>query len=235
MFSAMIAAISSLCSHIFALLGYIASSNSFPTPLKPAEEAEYLEKSRNGDMMARNKLIEHNLRLVAYVAKKYHSLKIDKDDLISIGIIGLIKGVESYKGEKGTKLATYVVRCIDNEILMAIRSNKKGQNDMSLDEPIGYDPEGKKITLNDVLSDGKGDIIDEVEVRVEIANLRKLMEKCLDKREQAVLNMHYGMDGSGTEMTQKQIAKNLGISRSYISRIETKAINKLKAARFKQR
>ena len=217
----------SIVQYVCGLLGYVSGSNSFLKPLAAAEEAELLARAAEKDYEARGRLIEHNLRLVAYVAKKYHSTNIDKDDLISIGAIGLIKGIDSYKGGMGTKLGTYLMRCIENEILMVLRVQKKVQNETSLNEPIGYDAEGKQISLIDILSDDSRDIVDEVGAKLEISKLYEKMRERLDEREKQVVVMRYGL-GGGMELTQKQIAKVMGISRSYVSRIETKAVRKLR-------
>lgn len=207
-------------------MGYVSNINSFPKQLSNEEEKELLEKYSGGDMEAKNMLIEHNLRLVAHISKKYSGVFQDNDDAISIGTIGLIKGISSYNFEKKTKLSTYISRCIENEILMAIRAGKKNANEISIDEPIGTDSEGNSITFNDILSDDGYEILDTVNLKMAKNKLNNLIIKVLDKREQAIIIMRYGLL-DGVEYTQKQVAKKLGISRSYVSRIEKKALEKL--------
>ena len=206
--------------------GYIQSSNLFPEPLSSEEEQQCLIRLKNGDDEARNLLIERNLRLVAHVCKKYSNTNIDQDDLISIGTIGLIKGINSFKVEKGSKLSTYVSRCIDNEILMHLRSIKKQNNEVYLNEPIGKDKDDNIITLQEVLENDDRNIEDIVDIRIKIKDLYSKMKEILKKREKTILELRFGLDG-GKPKTQNEIAKIMGISRSYVSRIETKAISKL--------
>ena len=215
-----------LLKQLFVLMGYVSNINSFPKQLSNEEEKELLEKYSRGDMKAKNMLIEHNLRLVAHISKKYSGVFQDNDDAISIGTIGLIKGISSYNFEKKTKLSTYISRCIENEILMAIRAGKKNANEISIDEPIGTDSEGNSITFNDILSDDGYEILDTVNIKMAKNKLNNLITEVLDKREQAIIIMRYGLL-DGVEYTQKQVAKKLGISRSYVSRIEKKALEKL--------
>lgn len=215
-----------LLKQLFALMGYMSNLNSFPKQLSKKEENELLEKYRNGDENAKNKLIEHNLRLVAHIAKKYTSIFKDCDDAISIGTIGLIKGISSYNFDKKTKLSTYVSRCIENEILMAVRAGKKTQNEMSIDEPIGTDSEGNQITFNDILSNDDDEILDTVNMKMVRSSLAKLLDSVLDRRERIIIILRYGLCG-GKEYTQNEIAKKLKISRSYVSRIEKRALEKL--------
>ncbi len=179
-----------------------------------------------GDEEARNILIERNLRLVAHIAKKYSSSNVGSDDLISIGTIGLIKGISSFKGEKGVRLATYAARCIDNEILMYLRSIKKIGAEVYLDEPIGKDKDDNTISLIDVLENDEKNMDDEIDLRMKIKILYAKMKEVLKEREKTILEMRFGLDGNKPK-TQNQIAEMMGISRSYVSRIETKAINKL--------
>lgn len=200
-------------------------SNAFPKPLNKDDEARYLKLWAKGDANARNVLIEHNLRLVAHVAKKYDSKGEVQEDLVSVGTIGLIKGIESYSSEKGTKLATYVARCIDNEILMYFRNNRKTQKDVSLHDPIGTDKEGNEVTLIDILSTEQTEVSDRVENKLERGRIREYIQS-LDERERAVVRWRFGIQ-NGNEKTQRQIAKELGISRSYVSRIEKRALVKL--------
>jgi len=207
-------------------VSYVSTSNSFPQPLTPEEEAMYLEKYEGGDEEARNILVERNLRLVAHIVKKYGNIGCDQDDLISIGTIGLIKGITTFDRSKGTRLATYAARCIENEILMTIRSNKKIKTEVSLQEPIGVDKEGNEISLLDLLGTEPDKILDEVELKMQIKKLYKKMTSVLKKRERVVIELRYGIC-SGGSMTQREIAKMLGISRSYVSRIEKRAVKKL--------
>ena len=213
-------------SSLFFLISYVSNNNAFPKPLSDEEEAECLKRVKEGDIEARNKLIEHNLRLVAHIAKKYAKNQEDGEELISIGTIGLIKGIMSYDGSKGTRLATYAARCIENELLMLMRSNKKSQNDVSLNDPIGTDKEGNQILLVDVMSTEE-EISDIIELKSQVKKLRENMLSELDERERLIIEKRYGLNGE-KPLTQREIAKNLGISRSYISRIEKKAVSKLK-------
>jgi len=208
------------------LVGYVSNANSFPQPLCPKDEQEYLEKYKKGDEDARNVLIERNLRLVAHIVKKYSSSGNDSDDLISIGTIGLIKAITTFDNEKGTRLATYAARCIENEILMQIRSNKKLQSEVSLQDPIGVDREGNEIMLIDVISNDCESVVEEVELKMQVKKLYSKMKCVLKTREKTVLELRYGLT-NGNSKTQREIAKMLGISRSYVSRIEKKAIKKL--------
>lgn len=211
----------------FFLISYVSNANSFPQPLSVDEEAEFLEQYSSGSDEARNILIERNLRLVAHVAKKYSCLGKENDDLISIGTIGLIKAVTTFNQAKGTRLATYAARCIENEILMSIRAGKKNQNEVSLQERIGIDKEGNEISLIDVVCDSETcNITDEVELKIQIKKLYQKMKEVLKRREKLVIELRYGLV-NGISKTQKEIASMLGISRSYVSRIEKKAIRKL--------
>ena len=208
------------------VVGYIQSSNLFPEPLNAEDEKFYLEKYKDGDEEARNILIERNLRLVAHVCKKYNTTHLDNDDLISIGTIGLIKGINSFNMEKGVRLATYVSRCIDNEILMYLRSAKKLGAEVYLNEPIGKDKDDNEISLIDVLENDEKNIEDEIDLKVKIKKLYKKMKEILKQREKNILELRFGLDGNKPK-TQNEIADMMGISRSYVSRIETKAIGKL--------
>lgn len=212
---------------LILLMSYISNNNSFPKPLTAKEEKEYLDRYKNGDQEAKNKLIEHNLRLVAHIAKKYSSSVRDSEDLISIGTIGLIKGISSFDPDKGTRLATYAARCVDNEILMLIRSQKKMQGDVSLNESIGTDKEGNQIMLIDIMGNDDEDIFDEIEAGIQTKQLYKNIISELDEREREVIVLRYGLSNCKS-MTQREIAKMLGISRSYVSRIEKKAVTKLR-------
>lgn len=195
--------------------GYISSSNLFPEPLSAEEEKECLEKYKMGDEEARNILIERNLRLVAHIAKKYSSANVGSDDLISIGTIGLIKGISSFKGEKGVRLATYAARCIDNEILMYLRSIKKIGAEVYLDEPIGKDKDDNTISLIDVLENDERNIDEEIDLRMKIKKLYAKMKEVLKDREKTILELRFGLDGNKPK-TQNQIAEMMGISRSYV-------------------
>lgn len=201
------------------------SVNVFPQPLSPEEEKKYINLAKKGDKDARAKLIEHNLRLVAHIVKKYDKYKDEADDLISIGTIGLIKGIDSYSSDKGVKLTTYAAKCAENEILMYFRSNKKNINNVSLNDCIGYDKDGNEITLVDVLKEQNKEIIENVYLKDNI-NLLKSYIKILNEREKKIIIMRYGLLGV-KEQTQKEIAKKLNISRSYVSRIEKRALIKM--------
>lgn len=201
------------------------SNNVFKEPLSKEDEEKYIDLLLKGDKNARDILIEHNLRLVAHITKKYENVKIDNDDLISIGTIGLIKGIDSYSKEKGTKITTYCAKCIENEILMFFRSNKKNNNNISLDEPIGYDKEGNDITILDVIKTPKPDYIEDIHIKNNIKLLNKYLKE-LSSREQEIIAKRYGL-GNNDEKTQKEIANDLNISRSYVSRIEKRAITKI--------
>lgn len=201
---------------------------SFEKPLTPEEEAIYLTKFKeNKDENAKEVLIERNMRLVAHIAKKYNNSSEDQDDLISIGTIGLIKAIETYNVEKGTKLATYASKCIENEILMNIRTNKKNKVQVSLQDPIGMDKEGNEISLIDVLGTDIDHILDQVELKVQIGKLYEQLDKILTKREKEIILLRYGLTTCGYK-TQREIAQKLDISRSYVSRIEKRALKKLR-------
>ena len=198
----------------------------FPEPLTPEEEKIALEKFANGDEEARNLLIERNLRLVVHVCKKYANTNIDQDDLLSIGTIGLIKGVNSFKPEKGSKLSTYVSKCVDNEILMMLRSTKKINAEVHLNEPIGKDKDDNVITLEEVLENDDKCLDDVVDTKMKTKKMYNKIKEVLKDREKTIIELRFGLRG-GKPKTQKEIAKMMGISRSYVSRIETKAIEKL--------
>mgnify|MGYP001291770109 FL=1 len=208
------------------VVGYIQSSNLFPEPLTQAEEALYLKQLKEGNEEARNILIERNLRLVAHVAKKYSTSNVDTDDLISIGSIGLIKGINSFNVDKGSKLSTYISRCIDNEILMYLRSTKKLQNEVYLNDTIGEDKDSNVVTLQEVLIADEKTIDEQVDLKLQIKRLYSKISSILKDRERTIINLRFGLDGNKPK-TQNEIAQEMGISRSYVSRIETKAIGKL--------
>ncbi|WP_242985466.1 RNA polymerase sporulation sigma factor SigK, partial [Vallitalea okinawensis] len=206
-----------IIQYIFAIF-YISGNQVFPKPLSADEERHYLERYKDGDEEAKNILIERNLRLVAHIVKKYNNVNKDMDDLISIGTIGLIKAISTYNVDKGTRLATYAARCIENELLMMLRSDKKQKNEVSLQEPIGIDKEGNAITLNDILKYDNESVLDQVDIKMKIRQLYEKMKEVLKAREQMVLEMRYGLK-NGVEKTQREVAQELGISRSYVSRI----------------
>ncbi len=212
--------------NIFPLVSHISGNNSFPHPLTAEEERYHLERYAQGCEESKNILIEHNLRLVAHIVKKYNNTGKDTDDLISIGTIGLIKGISTYNIERKTRLATYAARCIENEILMSIRASKKSRGEVSLQDPIGTDKEGNEIKLIDILGTDPDKVVDEVALKLQTKELYQKMQTSLKKRERLVLEMRYGLC-NGENKTQREIAQLLGISRSYVSRIEKRAINKL--------
>ena len=206
-------------------LYFLGCTDKLPEPLSKEEEDELVKEFHNGNLKAKDKLIEHNLRLVVFLSKKYENTKIDLEDLVSIGTIGLIKGINTYKGDKNIKLATYASRCIDNEILMYLRKNKKRRADVSLDESLSYDKEGNELTLEDVL----GTESDIVTRPLEENNMKKIMLEEINKlkdRDKEIMIRRYGLDGK-EELTQKEVASVLGISQSYISRIEKKVIKEI--------
>ena len=214
-----------ILSSIYYFALHVTGAGAFPAPLSAAKEAELLEKSQNGDIEARNTLIEHNLRLVAHIVKKYYSNSGDQDDLISIGTIGLIKAVSTFKSDKGIRLATYAARCIENEILMFFRNQKKTEKDVFISDPIDTDKDGNALSLIDVIADNK-DIVEEIDTKIRLQKL-KVIIGVLDEREKEIIEMRYGINGKA-ELTQREIAKKLGISRSYVSRIEKSALEKLR-------
>ncbi len=214
----------SLINGLLLLVSYI-TNNTFPQPLSEAEEARYLELLENGDPEARNILTERNLRLVAHIVKKFDGTAEDNDDLISIGTIGLIKAINTFDRNKGTRLATYAARCIENEILMHLRSTKRTRAEVSIYDPIGVDKEGNEITLIDVLGTEPDVVAELVENFFEQKRLLEKVRK-LSKREMRVLELRFGLF-NGLRQTQREIARSLGISRSYVSRIEKRAIHKL--------
>ena len=211
-----------LLNGAFLSLRLGAGSGSFPRPLPAKEERRCVERWMQGDLEARNTLIEHNLRLVAHIIKKYYTSESEQDDLISIGTVGLIKGVSTYRPDKGVRLATYASRCIENEVLMQLRAAKKRRNDVYLTDPIGMDGEGNDISFQDILGT-PGDMVEDAAIRhMNMQQVRSALKK-LPQRERAVLEMRYGLLG-GRPLLQHEVASKMGISRSYISRIETHAI-----------
>ena len=216
--------------NIFSLILYITlhlnSTNSFPPPLPSEKEKKYLEELKSGNTEAKNELIVHNLRLVAHIIKKYNSNADEQEDMISIGTIGLIKAINSYNLEKKTKFATYAAKCIENEILMYFRANKKSANDLSLNEPIESDADGNPITLMDVMySDDT--ILDDIDLKMKILKLKETVNNLEDEKQKQIIIKRYGLDNKKA-LTQREIAKQMNISRSYVSRIEKKALENIK-------
>ncbi len=212
---------------MLCLILHITDTDAFPKPLSKKEENALLEKLSQGDEAARKKLIEHNLRLVAHIVKKYYANYSEQDDLISIGTIGLIKGINSFKYEKGTKLATYCARCIENEILMYFRNNKKLSQEISFSEPIDTDSEGNPLTLMDIIAIDDT-IIDDIDTKEKLLKLVRIINNMENERDKLIIVKRYGLDGSKPQ-AQKEIAKELKISRSYVSRIEKRILEDLRA------
>ena len=217
-----------LMNGLFWTLRLSGSGGSFPRPLKAAEEKMYLERCAQGDLEARNILVEHNLRLVAHIVKKYYAQTGDQDDLISIGTIGLIKGITTFKPDKKVRLATYASRCIENEILMYFRSQRKYQGDVSLSDSLDSDGEGSALSLMDVIR-VDDDMLENLDTRESCQKVRRCVDRCLSGREAKVITLRYGLDGEPPR-TQREIAAACGISRSYVSRLEKKALEKLREA-----
>ncbi len=220
-----------LLRDIFFYAGFVGSKNAFPAPLTPDEERELLERLKDGDSEARAGLIEHNLRLVAHIAKKYAAPRRDMDDLISIGTVGLIKAVSTFNSDRGSTLATYAVRCIENEILMSLRAEKKQLGEVSINDPIGVDKEGNQIVLSDVLGSDIDDTHNAAELSIATVRLREIMNAVLNERERSVITLRFGLK-DGCAMPQREVGRILGISRSYVSRLEKKAVKKLNEAFF---
>ncbi len=214
-----------LLKNLIIFSSYMTEKSSFPKPLSKEKEQEYLVLSAKGDKDAKEILVKHNLRLVAHIAKKYANYG-DNDELISIGSIGLIKAVESFKSDKGTSLATYASRCIENEILMTMRTTKKHHSNVSLNEPIGVDKDGNELVIMDMLESDQN-VIEDVENSIMMEKLTAITKSVLDKREYEIIKMRYGLENTGA-LTQREVAKKFNISRSYVSRIEKKALEKIK-------
>ena len=206
---------------------YVGATDILPPPLEKEEEDRLIDLSFNGDINARNKLIEHNLRLVVFLAKRYENTKVDLEDLVSIGSIGLIKGINTFSKDKNIKLATYCSRCIDNEILMYLRKTKKSKTDISFEESLSFDADGNELHLEDILGTDKDIVTKGLDEELDKQLLRKELNK-LDKRDKEIMCLRYGLNGY-EEMTQKDVAEKLNISQSYISRIEKKVIKRLKS------
>ncbi len=215
-----------LANYFYVFILHIWRQNSFPKPLSERQEQEYLKKFKEGDISARNILIEHNLRLVAHIIKKYYTKDSDHEDLVSIGTIGLIKALDTFNPQKSIKLSSYASRCIENEILMYFRNNKKSAQDMSLDDSIDTDKDGNPLTLIDILS-VEDDFTKNLEKKTYLLKLNNFIDESLSQREKAIINMRYGLDGSKPK-TQQEVADLLHISRSYISRLEKKSLQALR-------
>lgn len=205
---------------------HVCGSGSFPKPLSEKQEREYLKQLANGNLEARNKLVEHNLRLVAHIIKKYYGVQSEQDDLVSIGTIGLIKAINTFNPNKNIRLSSYASRCIENEILMHFRNSKKSSQDISLNETIDTDKDGNPLTLLDIMS-VDDNILDNLDLKLNSKKLGQFIAEELEEREKKIIVMRYGLNGN-EPMTQKDVAKLLDISRSYVSRIETKALKKLR-------
>lgn len=218
-----------LLGQIFSSLIYLAlhvsNAGCFPKPLSSKEEKALITKLESGDQNARKLLIEHNLRLVAHISKKYYNSQVEQDDLISIGTIGLIKAISSFNSSKGIRLATYAARCIENEILMYFRNIKKNSQDIFISDPIDIDKEGNTLTLLDVIADDSN-ISDDIDLKIHLEKLNEYIHESLSDREKTIITLRYGLQNK-KEMTQREVSKILGISRSYVSRIEKKALSKL--------
>ena len=217
---------SSILNNLLFLILHVSGSGTFPKPLSAKKEREYLELLQNGDQEAKNKLIEHNLRLVAHVIKKYYASTSDQDDLVSIGTIGLIKAINTFKPDKGTRLSSYAARCIENEVLMFFRNSKKSLQDVSMNEPIETDKDGNALTLMDTMAE-EDSIIDQLDVKFKSEKLNTYMLNALSKREREIIKLRYGLCGT-KPLTQREVAKKMNISRSYVSRIEKKALLSLR-------
>lgn len=219
---------------LFELLGqmslffilHVTGAGAFPRPLSEKAEKEYLKKAKDGDIEARNKLVEHNLRLVAHIVKKYYGSGAEQDDLVSIGTIGLIKAINTFDAEKNIRLSSYASRCIENEVLMYFRNSKKSSQDVSLNEEIDSDNNGNALTLMDVMC-VDDNLIDNLDIKIKTEHLDEYINECLNSRERLIIKLRYGIGGS-SPLTQREVAKMLKISRSYVSRIEKKALSNLK-------
>lgn len=216
-----------LGQYIFTFILHICGNGKFPKPLSEEKEKEYLLKSKNGDIKARNILVEHNLRLVAHIIKKYYAVNVDQDDLVSIGTIGLIKAINTFDMDKNIKLSSYASRCIENEILMHFRNLKKSSQNVSLEDAVDIDKDGNTLKLMDLLSIDD-DFADNLDKKLNLQKINKYLTETLTKRELQIINMRYGLNGS-KPLTQREVSSIMNISRSYVSRIEKKALEKLKA------
>ncbi len=223
----MIKALLNLLSKIFFFTGRLKINNVFDKPLSQEEESECFKKMKQGDKQAEEKLIKHNLRLVAHIVKKYNFAKIEQDELISVGSIGLMKAIKSYDIEKGNSFSTYASRCIQNEILMMVRSQRKFINEVSLEDKVKTDKEGNEVSLIDVLEDASEHVQDKAEIQIIYQKIIDIINTSLNEREKEIIFLRYGI-GGGVPKTQNEVAKELNISRSYISRIEKKALNQIR-------
>ena len=223
----MIKALLNLLSKIFFFTGRLKINNVFDKPLSQEEESECFKKMKQGDKQAEEKLIKHNLRLVAHIVKKYNFAKIEQDELISVGSIGLMKAIKSYDTEKGNSFSTYASRCIQNEILMMVRSQRKFINEISLEDKVKTDKEGNEVSLIDVLEDASEHVQDKAEIQIIYQKIIDIINTSLNEREKEIIFLRYGI-GGGVPKTQNEVAKELNISRSYISRIEKKALNQIR-------
>ncbi|MBD9120648.1 MAG: sigma-70 family RNA polymerase sigma factor [Ruminococcaceae bacterium] len=215
-----------LAQYIFTFILHICGNGKFPKPLSEEKEKEYLLKSKNGDIKARNILVEHNLRLVAHIIKKYYAVNVDQDDLVSIGTIGLIKAINTFDMDKNIKLSSYASRCIENEILMHFRNLKKSSQNVSLEDAVDIDKDGNTLKLMDLLSIDD-DFADNLDKKLNLQKINKYLTETLTKRELQIINLRYGLNGS-KPLTQREVSSIMNISRSYVSRIEKKALEKLK-------
>ena len=216
-----------LGQYIFTFILHICGNGKFPKPLSEEKEKEYLLKSKNGDIKARNILVEHNLRLVAHIIKKYYAVNVDQDDLVSIGTIGLIKAINTFDMDKNIKLSSYASTCIENEILMHFRNLKKSSQNVSLEDAVDIDKDGNTLKLMDLLSIDD-DFADNLDKKLNLQKINKYLTETLTKRELQIINLRYGLNGS-KPLTQREVSSIMNISRSYVSRIEKKALEKLKA------
>ena len=216
-----------LGQYIFTFILHICGNGKFPRPLSEEKEKEYLLKSKNGDIKARNILVEHNLRLVAHIIKKYYAVNVDQDDLVSIGTIGLIKAINTFDIDKNIKLSSYASRCIENEILMHFRNLKKSSQNVSLEDAVDIDKDGNTLKLMDLLSIDD-DFADNLDKKLNLQKINKYLTETLTKRELQIINLRYGLNGS-KPLTQREVSSIMNISRSYVSRIEKKALEKLTA------
>lgn len=217
----------SLVSKCFCLILRTSDTHSFPPPLSKEEEHELFVRTRRGDLAARNKLIEHNLRLVAHIVKKYYTAARDQDDLISVGTVGLIKAIDSFDISNGARFATYAGKCLQNEILMYFRSQKKHASVTSINEPVDVDKDGNPLTYLEIIA-APDDIVDSIDRKIKLEKIIKAIRNALDERERKIMMLRYGLNKSGKHYAQRDVAEMLGISRSYVSRIEKSAIDKIK-------